>query len=600
MTQYSIKSLELENYRSYQKKTNIDFGSKITLIFGKGSAGKSTIIDALQMLHASDINDVDLFDKNSKYILSKNSNSKEFKIKISCSEENPENKKDINSKSILKVFSLDKKDTFFPKKVEAYSEEGEGIDKKFLSIESEPLSSLIDKDKTFKDFLVSKISFIENKYAYKELFEYTLKYKKKLLINLDRCDDFRNEYNSIVDAIDKAKKEKKIDEADELEKKMRGLFARDENEIIDDPSEAIEQFRPGIFPFGKGGEKIIKYKEFIEKLKSESQLDSFIKFIAEDFKDRKRYLYKNNKIYNDYDLFVISESKSEILKEKLRKIYDRNIPSVGSTLLEFLCFCLTDFCNMDAFDPDTSYSILERRRVSKDSFTWGDKVRETKALGPREMMRLTDRIVSQTLNQVKTIRHQENLNNIIRTLSQYSVSSLPASDFAEQIETNLKTINKWLGKFEFDFKISVERVGIKGEPVIMHNKGKYKIPAEIGGSGAQFLLTYLTALIDSEENTILLEEPEKALHASLQIKLAEFFTEICEKNQLVIETHSENLLLGILKQVRDKKIKPDELSVLYVYMDNGISKIDRLEVNERGGFKSKWRDGFFTEKLDLL
>ena len=205
-----------------------------------------------------------------------------------------------------------------------------------------------------------------------------------------------------------------------------------------------------------------------------------------------------------------------------------------------------------------------------------------------------------TLNQIKTIRHQENLNNIIRNLSQYSISSLPATDFAEQIETNLKTINRWLGKFEFDFKISIERVGIKGEPVIMHNKGKYKIPAEIGGSGAQFLLTYLTALIDSEESTILLEEPEKALHASLQIKLADFFTEVSDRNQLIIETHSENLLLGILKQVRDKKIKPGELSILYVYMENGVSKIDNLELNEKGGFKSKWRDGFFTEKLDLL
>ena len=110
----------------------------------------------------------------------------------------------------------------------------------------------------------------------------------------------------------------------------------------------------------------------------------------------------------------------------------------------------------------------------------------------------------------------------------------------------------------------------------------------------------MTSLIDSEESTILLEEPEKALHASLQIKLAEFFSEICANNQLVIETHSENLLLGILKQVRDKKIKPEELSVLYVYMENGVSKIDKLEVNEKGGFKSKWRDGFFTEKLDLL
>ena len=35
-------------------------------------------------------------------------------------------------------------------------------------------------------------------------------------------------------------------------------------------------------------------------------------------------------------------------------------------------------------------------------------------------------------------------------------------------------------------------------------------------------------------------------------------------------------------------------------MENGISKVDTLEVNEKGGFKSKWRDGFFTEKLDLL
>ena len=600
MTQYSINSLELENFRSYSKKTNINFGSKITLIFGKGSAGKSTIIDALQMLHASDMNDVDLFDKNSKYILSKNSNSKEFKIKISCSERDLEEKKNINSKSILKIFTLDKKDTLFPKKIEVFSDEGEGIDQKFLAIENEPLSNLIDRDKTFKDFLVSKVSFIENKYAYKELFEYTLKYKNKLLVNLDKCEEFRNDYNLIGEAIDKAKKGKKFEEADELEKKMKDLFGREENEVYDDPSEAIEQFRPGAFPFGKDGTKITKYKKFIEKLNSKIQFDDFIKFVADDFKDRKRYLYKNNRIFNDYDLFVISENKSEILKEKLRKYYERNIPSVGSTLLEFLCFCLTDFCNMDAFDPDTSYSILERRRVSKDSFTWGDKIRETKALGPREMMRFSDRIINQTLNQIKTIRHQENLNNIIRNLSQYSISSLPASDFAEQIETNLKTINKWLGKFEFDFKVSVERVGIKGEPVIMHNKGKYKIPAEIGGSGAQFLLTYLTSLIDSEESTILLEEPEKALHASLQIKLAEFFSEICANNQLVIETHSENLLLGILKQVRDKKIKPEELSVLYVYMENGVSKIDKLEVNEKGGFKSKWRDGFFTEKLDLL
>lgn len=597
MTQYSIKNLKLENFRSYQKKTNVNFGSKITLMFGKGSAGKSTIIDALQMLHASERNNVDLFDKNSKYILSKNSNSREFKIEITCSEFDPEDK-EINSKTINKTFLLDKKDVFFPKEIEIYSDEGEG-DKKFLTVENEQLSNLIDKDKTFKDFLVSKVTYIENKYAYKELFEYTLKYKNQLLINLDKCNEFREEYNKLVSDLEKAKKEKKIEKVSEIDTKLRELF-KPKDDLIEDPSEAIKQFLPGRFPFGKSEERILKYKKFLEKLKSQSQFLDFIKFISDDTKDRKRYLYKNNRVYNEYDLFLVSENKSDLFKEKLKKVYNRNIPSVGSTLLEFLCFCLTDFCNIDSFDHSDTYSNINPRPVNKESFTWGDKFKETKALSPREMMRYTDRIIGQTLSQVKTIRHQENLNNIIRNLSQYSISSLPASDFAEQIETNLKNINRWLGKFDFDFKISVERMGIKGEPVIMHNKGKYKIPAEIGGSGAQFLLTYLTALIDSEESTILLEEPEKALHASLQIKLAEFFTEVSSKNQLIIETHSENLLLGILKQVRDKKIKPEELSILYIYMENGVSKIDKLEINEKGGFKSKWRDGFFTEKLDLL
>ena len=48
MTKFTINSLLLENYRSYGKETQINFGSQITLIFGKGSVGKSTIIDAIQ------------------------------------------------------------------------------------------------------------------------------------------------------------------------------------------------------------------------------------------------------------------------------------------------------------------------------------------------------------------------------------------------------------------------------------------------------------------------------------------------------------------------------------------------------------------------
>ena len=61
MPQFTIDQITLENFRSYLKKTQINLGSRITLVFGKGSVGKSNLIDAIQMLHASEKNDVDIF-----------------------------------------------------------------------------------------------------------------------------------------------------------------------------------------------------------------------------------------------------------------------------------------------------------------------------------------------------------------------------------------------------------------------------------------------------------------------------------------------------------------------------------------------------------
>ena len=103
-----------------------------------------------------------------------------------------------------------------------------------------------------------------------------------------------------------------------------------------------------------------------------------------------------------------------------------------------------------------------------------------------------------------------------------------------------------------------------------------------------------------ENDILLIEEPEKGLHPSLQVKLSKFFVENSMKNQLIIETHSENLLLGVLKSIRDKELKPEDIVINYVYMENGESKVDELKVDNKGNFLSKWRHGFFTERLDLL
>ena len=180
MTQYSIRKIILENFKSYLESTEINFGSKITLIFGKGSVGKSTIIDALQLLHSSHINNVDLIEKNSRYLVSKFSKSNNFTINLTCAENR--DGLPVFPKSIKKKF-LDSKNGFFPETIELYADEETNPDKKFLTISNEILPQNIDKDKNLKDFLVSKISFIENKYAYKELYKYSLQHKSELIKN---------------------------------------------------------------------------------------------------------------------------------------------------------------------------------------------------------------------------------------------------------------------------------------------------------------------------------------------------------------------------------------------------------------------------------
>ena len=82
--------------------------------------------------------------------------------------------------------------------------------------------------------------------------------------------------------------------------------------------------------------------------------------------------------------------------------------------------------------------------------------------------------------------------------------------------------------------------------------------------------------------------------------MADLFVDCSVKNQFIIETHSENLLLGILKKIRDGEISHRDVQISYVYIKNGQSQIDELEINEQGRFGSSWRDGFFNERLDLL
>jgi len=117
--------------------------------------------------------------------------------------------------------------------------------------------------------------------------------------------------------------------------------------------------------------------------------------------------------------------------------------------------------------------------------------------------------------------------------------------------------------------------------------------------------------------TIIVEQPESDLHPKQQSILADMFIENAVKygTRFIIETHSEFLLLRLLRRIGetsaekssddDKNYALDvgELGVYYVHAadkDEGRTgaKVERMEISPKGRLRNPWPKGFFSEKKE--
>lgn len=101
------------------------------------------------------------------------------------------------------------------------------------------------------------------------------------------------------------------------------------------------------------------------------------------------------------------------------------------------------------------------------------------------------------------------------------------------------------------------------------------------------------------------EQPELHVHPAVQVALGDLFIEAIRGSTrtIMIETHSEHLLLRLLRRLRedsDVPLTPDELSVVYVKpTPNGV-ELTPLPVTEEGEFTRQWPEGFFEERAEEL
>ena len=126
------------------------------------------------------------------------------------------------------------------------------------------------------------------------------------------------------------------------------------------------------------------------------------------------------------------------------------------------------------------------------------------------------------------------------------------------------------------------------------------------GSGISYVLPVLTALWGAERS--LIEQPELHLHPAAQCEMGDAVIRAFNRGRFsIIETHSEHLLLRVLKRIRqtserkaedlELQCPPEAVVVLYFApMADGTTQINRLRVTRGGDFMDRWPDGFFEER----
>ena len=140
---------------------------------------------------------------------------------------------------------------------------------------------------------------------------------------------------------------------------------------------------------------------------------------------------------------------------------------------------------------------------------------------------------------------------------------------------------------------------------VLNNK-KETLGFQDVGSGLSYIMPILTSLWASTVSII--EQPELHLHPKAQCELGDVFIAAYSQGSVsIIESHSEHILLRVLRRIRETskdyllpknlKISKDDISIYYFEpVSEGHTVVKNIRVDRHGELLDLWPGGFFSER----
>lgn len=139
-------------------------------------------------------------------------------------------------------------------------------------------------------------------------------------------------------------------------------------------------------------------------------------------------------------------------------------------------------------------------------------------------------------------------------------------------------------------------------------------PIDIG-VGVSQALPVVVGAADPNCSIFAAEQPELHIHPAVQSKMGDLFLREAlgvggARRIFLLETHSEHLILRFLRRIRETTadklptdfppVHVDDIQVVYVRSEDGNVVLYPQTVTPDGDFENDWPDGFFTEREEDL
>jgi len=172
-------------------------------------------------------------------------------------------------------------------------------------------------------------------------------------------------------------------------------------------------------------------------------------------------------------------------------------------------------------------------------------------------------------------------------------------------------VNDWLSAYHYKFEWKILDSNL-GQFILKDTRTGLEVNLKDTGFGlSQILPVVIQVYAASPGSTVLIEQPEIHLHARAQAELGDLFLKALHpEKKLIIETHSENLLLRIRRRIAENYIRkesdpsiiPDNIAIYFIENQEGESVAHRIPMNNRGEFENPPErfKKFFTDDFEEI